>query len=376
MMLLTSVVANIKNGVCESDLGLIQIFEGPNGSGKSARLQAIDLLVNGTSADVRGKDRKAANAILPLRTRSIDDHDAIGSIIIDGVISDNGVDAPVSAVAGSGRTVRSWPIDSTDEFTDGWRLAYPFIVGDDSLGWLKLMAKVGARDWREAIIEELPEKERDEFSRFDADVAFADFNHPGLQVFIQAFEASEAALKALKDSAKALKEEREVLRRHRDFDAVNTIDKQLDKDSTVLKERVAEHALLEARLALLAQTTARCFDQLAAATFGSLTDRFGRPTLALPGCAAPYPCLVDSAGLTKSALSGAEEVFVALWIANGLVSLNQFWRQERGMASTYACFIMPDRSFDSDFYRRLRDDVSRDAGAVKLQIFGVRSVFK
>ena len=350
MKLLTYISADIKTLVDACDLGAFTLFEGPNASGKSAKLQAIDLLINGQVGDLRGKDRSADYFVRSLKSRASTGEGA--AIRIDGALVDDdghGLASSISCVAAVGRTVTSAQEGLFDDKTDLWRLTHEKFVeaSPDSMpvAWLKALG----------------------------------FN-VGL---VEAIEELTASVDKAKKEIKTLTEDREVFRKYKLFDRVGSIDMQLEAKEAAVKavaarlKPLAEQANQEARrlaVALDASSPrmARMEERFGAPKVGPEKPGFGK------GQAWPALC-IDKSRLESAkgseevvdfALSGAEEVFATLWLANAIALSSE--------SGAYRMFLAPDRDYDDDFIRRLRDDCFNlhQEGKLGMQVFIAKSAYK
>ena len=348
MKLLTYISADIKTLVDACDLEHFVLFEGPNASGKSAKLQAIDLLINGQVGDLRGKDRSADYFVKALKSRASTGEGA--AIRIDGALVDeDGSASSISCVAAVGRAVTSAQEGLFDDKTDLWRLTHEKFVeaSPDSMpiAWLKALG----------------------------------FND-GL---VEAIEELTSSVDKAKKEIKTLTEEREVFRKYKLFDRVGSIDTQLEAKEAVVKA-------LAARLKPLAEQANQEARRLAVAIDASsprmarMEERFGAPKVGPEkpgfGKGQAWPALcIDKSRLESSksqeevvdlALSGAEEVFATLWLANAIALSSK--------SSAYRMFLAPDRDYDDDFIRRLRADCLdlHQEGKLGMQVFIAKSVYK
>ena len=345
MKLLTYISADIKTLVDACDLGAFTLFEGPNASGKSAKLQAIDLLINGQVGDLRGKDRSADYFVRSLKSRASTGEGA--AIRIDGaLVDDDGLAFSISCVAAVGRTVTSAQEGLFDDKTDLWRLTHEKFVeaSPDSMpvSWLKVLG----------------------------------FSDGGL---VEAIEELTTSVDKAKKEIKALTEDREVFRKYKLFDRVGSIDMQLEAKEAAVKavaarlKPLAEQANQEARrlaVALDASSPrmARMEERFGAPKVGPEKPGFGK------GQAWPALCIdkspKGSEEVVDFALSGAEEVFATLWLANAIALSSK--------SSAYRMFLAPDRDYDDDFIRRLRADCLdlHQEGKLGMQVFIAKSVYK
>ena len=202
------------------------------------------------------------------------------------------------------------------------------------------------------------------------------FSNDGL---VEAIEELTSSVDKAKKEIKTLTEEREVFRKYKLFDRVGSIDTQLEAKEAVVKA-------LAARLKPLAEQANQEARRLAVAIDASsprmarMEERFGAPKVGPEkpgfgkGQAWPALCIdkspKGSEEVVDFALSGAEEVFATLWLANAIALSSK--------SSAYRMFLAPDRDYDDDFIRRLRADCLdlHQEGKLGMQVFIAKSVYK
>lgn len=367
--LITDIHANLKSGVHLSGLGPMNWFPGLNASGKSAALQAIELLIAKRASDVRGKEVAQGAALASLRDSMSDAN--IAGLSIDAVLNDDSIAA---ATFGVGRPVRSWPEGLIDE---------SFKVDDKPTGWTHM-----ARLTYAGFLSASPDSAAALMARLVGDASLAD-----------AAEKAAAAAKLAQAEVKKLNVAREAFREYRYYDQVKLIDKQLDEamSTAASLKQDADEALraLQVHAAELSveadvqSAVSPAFPRLRA-KFGlpmlaghlnqpSMTDQSSDPESSSPsgfGRSVGCPLL----GLLKPesnrldfALSGAQEAFCCLWLSQQLAEVKA--AAEPGWAdSVYRVFLLPDRSYDSEFIQFLAADVEEMGDSLMMQIFGAYSI--
>lgn len=369
MILITDIHANLKSGVHLSGLGPMNWFPGLNASGKSAALQAVELLIAKRASDVRGKEVAQGAALAALRDPMSDAN--IAGLSIDAVLNDDSIAA---ATFGVGRPVRSWPEGLIDE---------SFKVDDKPTGWTHM-----ARLTYAGFLSASPDSAAALMARLVGDASLAD-----------AAEKAATAAKLAQAEVKKLNVAREVFREYRETQRVMSIDMQLDEamETAADLKQAADEALKVLQVHAAELSVAADLLSLDSPAFPRLRAKFGLPMLAghlgradmtdqsstsdssapsgfgrSVGC--PLLGLLNpESDRLDFALSGAEEAFCCLWLAQQLAVVKA--AAEPGWAdSVYRVFLLPDRSYDSEFIQFLAADVEEMGDSLMMQIFGAYSI--